>query len=75
MKVDDSECEAAQAYWAKNKAKWALVRAKWNQVFARNIDLVLEEKVDNKVMFKYLLDDDNYKTSETIDPIIDAFVK
>jgi len=75
MKVDDSECEAAQAYWAKNKAKWALVRAKWDQVFSRNIDLVLKEKVDNKVMFKYLLDDDNYKTSETIDPIIDAFVK
>lgn len=75
VKIADSDCIAAQDYWAKNKEKWALVRAKWKTVFARHTDLILEEKVDNKVMFKYLLDDENYKTSETIDPIIDAFVK
>ncbi|MFC5194348.1 DUF6607 family protein [Bizionia hallyeonensis] len=75
VKIDDSECKAAQDYWAKNKEKWVIVRAKWDAVFARNTDLMLEEKVDNKTMFKYLLDDENYKTSETINPIIDAFVK
>lgn len=75
VKIADSECKAAQDYWAKNKEKWAVVRAKWDTVFARNTDLLLEEKVDNKTMFKYLLDDENYNTSETISPIIDAFVK
>ncbi|UPS92707.1 MULTISPECIES: DUF6607 family protein [unclassified Bizionia] len=75
VKIDDSECKAAQDYWAKNKEKWVIVRAKWDAVFARNTNLMLEEKVDNKTMFKYLLDDENYKTSETINPIIDAFVK
>ncbi|MGY0391072.1 DUF6607 family protein [Bizionia sp. KMM 8389] len=75
VKIADSNCKAAHDYWAKNKAKWAVVRAKWETVFARNTDLILEEKVDNKVMFKYLLDDKNYNTPETINPIIDAFVK
>ena len=35
----------------------------------------LQEKVDNKVMFKYLLDDENYNTAETINPLIESFVK
>lgn len=74
-KVDDSKCKAGQEYWKKNNKKWAVVRAKWEEVFARDKDLILEEKVDNKVMFKYILDDENYQTSAQINPIIDAFVK
>lgn len=75
MKVDDSKCKAAQDYWEKNQVKWSIVRTKWDEVFAKNKDLTLEEKVDNKVLFKYLLDDENYNSSETINPIIDSFVK
>ncbi|MFL0353267.1 DUF6607 family protein [Xanthomarina sp. GH4-25] len=75
VKVDDSRCEAGQNYWKVNQEKWALVRAKWDEVFARDTDLILEDKVDNKVLFKYLLDDENYKTAEDINPVIDAFVK
>lgn len=75
VKVDDNKCKAAQNYWQENSAKWALVRAKWDEVFARDTDLSLEDKVDNKVMFKYLLDDENYNTSETINPLIESFVK
>jgi hypothetical protein len=75
VKVADNRCQAGQDYWTKNKDKWALVRAKWDEVFARNTDLILEEKVDNKVMFKYLLDNENYKTAEEINPVIDSFVK
>ncbi|MCK7589321.1 hypothetical protein M0G43_01920 [Subsaxibacter sp. CAU 1640] len=75
VKVEESKCKPAQDYWNENQAKWATVRAKWDQVFARNKDLVLEEKVDNKDLFKYLLDDENYKTSEQIDPVIESFVR
>lgn len=75
VKVADSKCKTAQNYWKDNHKKWAHVRAKWDKVFARDTDLLLEEKVDNKVLFKYILDDDNYKTSAQIDPVIDAFVK
>ncbi|WP_338732405.1 DUF6607 family protein [Mangrovimonas cancribranchiae] len=75
MKVDNSRCKAAQDYWKENQAKWAIVRAKWDEVFARNKDLSLEEKVDNKVLFKYLFDKENYKTAEEINPLIESFVK
>lgn len=75
VKVDDNRCKAAQDYWKENQEKWAIVRTKWDEVFARNKDLILEEKVDNKVMFKYLLDDENYNSAETINPLIESFVK
>lgn len=75
VKVADNRCKAAQDYWKENQEKWAIVRTKWDEVFARNKDLILEEKVDNKVMFKYLLDDENYNTAETINPLIESFVK
>ncbi|OMP32056.1 DUF6607 family protein [Mangrovimonas sp. DI 80] len=75
VKVDDSMCKAAQDYWSTNQAKWALVRAKWDEVFARHKDLYLEEKVDNKVLFKYLFDAEKYQTAEEINPLIESFVK
>ncbi|AUC82838.1 DUF6607 family protein [Lacinutrix sp. Bg11-31] len=75
VKVEDSECVAAQDYWKNNEGKWVLVRTKWDEVFARNKDLTLEEKVDNKVLFKYLFDKEKYKTSEEINPLIESFVK
>ncbi|MEZ4801350.1 MAG: DUF6607 family protein [Gelidibacter sp.] len=75
IKVDDSKCKVAQDYWKDNAAKWAVVRAKWDQVFARNKDLVLEEKVDNKDLFKYLFDEEKYKTAEEINPLIESFVR
>ncbi|MCF1420739.1 DUF6607 family protein [Mangrovimonas futianensis] len=74
-KVDDSKCQAAQDYWSKNQGKWAVVRTKWSQVFARHQDLILAEKVDNKGLFKYLLDDANYQTADQINLVIDSFVK
>lgn len=75
VKVEDSKCKAAQDYWKENEAKWAIVRAKWSEVFARHTDLSLEEKVDNKGLFKYLFDEENYKTAEEINPLIESFVK
>ena len=75
VKVADSKCKAAQEYWASHEAKWQIVRLKWDEIFARNKDLLLEEKVDNKVLFKYLFDDENYNTAEQINPVIESFVK
>lgn len=73
IKVDDSKCKPAQDYWNKNKAKWAIVRTKWEDVFARNKDLVLKEKLDNKQLFKYLFSED-YKEASTINKVIESFV-
>tara|TARA_R110000868_G_scaffold158589_4_gene386846 strand:+ start:54261 stop:55166 length:906 start_codon:yes stop_codon:yes gene_type:complete len=75
VKVADSTCKAAQDYWLTNENKWKIVRTKWDEVFARNKDLSLEEKVDNKVLYKYLFDDENYHTKAQINPVIELFVK
>lgn len=73
-RVDDNRCQAAANWWKEHQAKWATVRTKWSEVFARNKDLVLKEKVDNKVLFKYLFDDELTEAQE-INPIIESFVK
>ena len=75
IKVDDAKCKAAQEYWTLQENKWKIVRAKWDEIFARKKDLSLEEKVEDKVLFKYLFDEENYNTSEQINKVIESFVK
>ncbi|WP_066222500.1 DUF6607 family protein [Formosa haliotis] len=75
VKVDDSKCVAAQDYWKKTSAKWALVRHKWDEVFARDKNLSLEEKVDNKQLYKYLFSEEDYQNEADISAIIESFVK
>jgi hypothetical protein len=73
-KVEDSRCQGAIDWWVKNRDKWSIVRSKWNEVYARNKNLGLEEKVDNKVLFKYLFDEEMTTKSE-ISNTIESFVK
>ncbi|WP_299365670.1 DUF6607 family protein [Winogradskyella sp.] len=73
-KVDDSRCQAAQDWWKANYDKWALVRTKWEDVYGRNKDLNLEAKVDNKVLFKHLFDEEMI-VKEDIEEVIESFVK
>lgn len=75
VKVDDSRCAVAAQWWKDHNKKWAMVRAKWNQVFDRDQDLSLEEKVSNKPLFKFLFDDENYNDEASIEKAIDSFVK
>ncbi len=74
VKVDDSRCAGAAAWWKENHEKWRLVRAKWDDVYSRNKDLALEEKVDNKVLYKYLFEE-GYEDKPAIDAVIESFVK
>lgn len=74
VRVADDRCEAAALWWKEHQDKWAVVRAKWEDVFARKKDLVLEEKVGNKALYKYLFDE-NYSEETTISETIDSFVK
>lgn len=73
-KVDDSQCQAAQDWWRTNYDKWAMVRAKWDDVYGRNKDLNLEAKVDNKVLYKHLFDEE-MTAKEDIEQVIESFVK
>ncbi len=74
VKVEDSRCQVAQDWWKTNFDKWATVRAKWDEVYSRDKDLVLEEKVDNKVLYKHLFDDE-MTAEKDIDTTIESFVK
>ncbi len=75
VKVDDSKCQAAANWWKEHKQKWELVRKEWNVVFGKQANLELNAKVDNKLLYKYLFDDENYKTQEQISSIIKKFTK
>ncbi|MEM7380693.1 MAG: DUF6607 family protein [Bacteroidota bacterium] len=74
VRVPDSRCKGAADWWQKNKEKWASVRAKWDEVYSRNTDLALENKVDNKVLYKHLFEDDLTDKND-ISALIDSFVK
>ncbi|GGI57236.1 DUF6607 family protein [Winogradskyella haliclonae] len=73
-KVDDSRCQAAQDWWKEHYEKWVFVRTKWDDVYGRNMDLNLRKKVDNKVLYKHLFDDDMTAKGD-IEKVIEAFVK
>ena len=74
VRLDDSKCAAAKKWWTENFEKWEIIRAKWNQIYARNTDLNLEAKVDNKALYKHLFKDEVSEASQ-IDAIIKSFVK
>ncbi|ANH60746.1 DUF6607 family protein [Dokdonia donghaensis] len=73
-RVDDSKCAAAAQWWVDNQEKWALVRTKWDEVYNKNKDLHLEQKVDNKVLYKHLFGE-GYEDQKSIDQLIESFVK
>ena len=73
VRVDDAKCKAAQDWWKENSEKWQLVRNKWDEVFARNKDLHLHAKVENKQLFKYLFDED-YSKKKKIEKVIESFI-
>ncbi|MCF4100368.1 hypothetical protein L1I30_01700 [Gillisia sp. M10.2A] len=73
-KVEDSRCQAAADWWKQNEEKWAMVRNKWEDVFSRDENLILEEKVNNSPLYKYLFEEE-YSSEEKIEEIISSFVK
>lgn len=75
VKVPDSRCAAAAKWWQEHEDKWKLVRSKWDEVYSRNQDLALEEKVENKPLYKFLLDEDAYSEAVKINAVIESFVK
>lgn len=75
VRVDDSRCAAASQWWKDNDQKWALVRHKWDEVYGRNKDLVLEAKVDNKPLYKFLFQEEGYEKEAKINEVIESFVK
>lgn len=73
VKVPDERCKAAADWWVANYDKWVDVRSKWDEVFGRNTNLTLKEKVDNKVLYKHLFNEE-MTTKEDINKVIESFV-
>ena len=74
VKVDDSLCEVASKWWKDYNDKWAIVRSKWDEVYERNKNLRLEEKVNNKLLYEHLFDD-SIKEEIEINSVIESFIK
>ena len=74
VKVDDSLCEVASKWWKDYNDKWAIVRSKWDEVYERNKNLRLEDKVNNKLLYEYLFDD-SIKEEIEINSVIESFIK
>jgi len=73
-RVDDSRCQAAQDWWAKNQLFWKAVRAEWAQIYNRQQTLQLHKTVDNQPLFMYLFRLNPEQTNE-IAAIIAKFIK
>lgn len=75
VKVNDSKCKVAQDWWKENDKMWALVRNNWGNVFAKNQDLELKQKVEDKRLYQLLFDLETTAKNEEINKIITDFVK
>jgi hypothetical protein len=73
-KVPEASCKVAKEWWVANNSKWEMVRNKWEEVYARNTNLKLATKVDNKPLYKHLFAE-KVVEKEEMDAIIESFVK
>lgn len=74
-KIEKSKCQSGLDWWKANAETWALVRNKWENVLSRKENLELATKVEDKNLTDYLFYGSEKLTPETIDTIIDKFVK
>ena len=74
-KVDDSKCKVAQDWWAANKDTWKIVRTKWDEVLARNTNLKLKPKVEDKALYEHLFYSEEEKNEAQINDLVDKFVE
>ncbi len=50
LKVEDSECTAAKAWWKKNEQFWSVVRKEWDKSIANAPTIAVKSKVDDKIL-------------------------
>lgn len=74
-KVDDSKCKIAQDWWKENEKTWKIVRQKWNDVLAKNTDLKLKPKVNDKHLYEYLFYGDTARNKKEISALVDQFIE
>lgn len=56
IRVDDSKCEKAKAFWMKNQDFWKDVRNYWEVLFNKYQTIILENRVNGKVLHDVLFE-------------------
>lgn len=54
VRVDESKCEKAKAFWTARASFWKDVRNEWEQYFKAGTQVSLTNRVDGKVLFEAL---------------------
>jgi hypothetical protein len=54
-RIANKECEAASAYWEKNKDYWGRVRMVWADYINTHDTISLKNKIDGKFLHEYLI--------------------
>lgn len=73
-KVADDKCKVAKNWWKENNKVWKKVRQEWGDVFAKNKEVKLKEKVDGKRLYQHLFALDNNSSNKEIRAIINKFL-
>lgn len=75
-RVDESQCAAAKAYWAKNGQYWNKVRKIWDEYVNTHSSIELKATVDGKVLHDLLFEMASQYANGAIKPAdIDARIK
>ena len=74
-RVPDERCEGAINWWQKNQNFWSLVRSSWDDIYGNKKDLELFEKVEGKRLYGILFSMDTNSNRESIEKILQSFVK
>jgi hypothetical protein len=74
-KIDDSKCQAAQDWWIENKDYWELVRKSWMEIYQKNKDLKLANKVEGKHLYDILFSMNTKASKKKIQKAILEFVE
>lgn len=73
-KRPDAECEAATQWWAENQNMWMDVRDAWDVQYQNAVELKLEKKVEDKMLYEHLFYSGKTWNKEEIEALIDRYV-
>ncbi len=75
-KIDDGQCAVAAKWWKEHSNFWAKARDSWDQVYDREGDLTLKNKVNEKPLFMrfYELEKEN-ASKKDINSAIEEYIE
>lgn len=69
----ESDCEAAQAWWEQNKLMWSEVREVWDDVYSNRKDIKLAVKLNEKRLYEHLFFSEKEWNKERIQSLIKSY--